>query len=144
MKDRNLWMKKEEKRTAPGLKRALKAVLGHKIVRLAGIAGVSLLFSASAAQTVLADDAGVWQPGGEWLLSGGNGRFLPDGLAADGRKMVPARSRRFDENGLGAGKWNLVLSARGRRDGDRLAEYRRKILFPERQRRDGGNDLHKG
>ena len=56
MKDRNLWMKKEEKRTAPGLKRALKAVLGHKIVRLAGIAGVSLLFSASAAQTVLADD----------------------------------------------------------------------------------------
>lgn len=44
MKDRNLWMKKEEKRTAPGLKRALKAVLGHKIVRLAGIAGVSLLF----------------------------------------------------------------------------------------------------
>ena len=62
MKDRNLWMKKEEKRTAPGLKRALKAVLGHKIVRLAGIAGVSLLFSASAAQTVLADDAGVWQP----------------------------------------------------------------------------------
>ena len=52
MKDRNLWMKKEEKRTAPGLKRALKAVLGHKIVRLAGIAGVSLLFSASAAQTV--------------------------------------------------------------------------------------------
>lgn len=62
MKDRSLWMKKEEKRTAPGLKRALKAVLGHKIVRLAGIAGVSLLFSASAAQTVLADDAGVWQP----------------------------------------------------------------------------------
>ncbi len=53
MKDRNLWMKKEEKRTAPGLKGALKAVLGHKIVRLAGIAGVSLLFSASAAQTVL-------------------------------------------------------------------------------------------
>ena len=62
MKDGSLWMKKEEKRTAPGLKRALKAVLGHKIVRLAGIAGVSLLFSASAAQTVLADDAGVWQP----------------------------------------------------------------------------------
>ena len=28
MKDRNLWMKKEEKRTAPGLKRALKAVRG--------------------------------------------------------------------------------------------------------------------
>ena len=94
MKDRNLWMKKEEKRTAPGLTRALKAVLGHKIVRLAGIAGVSLLFSASAAQTVLADDAGVWQPvengyylvgmdgsyltgwqqmGGKWYLLGADG-----------------------------------------------------------------------
>lgn len=94
MKDRNLWMKKEEKRTAPGLKRALKAVLGHKIVRLAGIAGVSLLFSASAVQTVLADDAGVWQPvengyylvgmdgsyltgwqqmGGKWYLLGADG-----------------------------------------------------------------------
>ena len=94
MKDRNLWMKKEEKRTAPGLKRALKAVLGHKIVRLAGIAGVSLLFSASAAQTVLAYDAGVWQPvengyylvgmdgsyltgwqqmGGKWYLLGADG-----------------------------------------------------------------------
>lgn len=94
MKDRNLWMKKEEKRTAPGLKRALKAVLGHKIVRLAGIAGVSLLFSASAAQTVLADDVGVWQPvengyylvgmdgsyltgwqqmGGKWYLLGADG-----------------------------------------------------------------------
>lgn len=94
MKDRNLWMKKEEKRTAPGLKRALKAVLGHKIVRLAGITGVSLLFSASAAQTVLADDAGVWQPvengyylvgmdgsyltgwqqmGGKWYLLGADG-----------------------------------------------------------------------
>ena len=94
MKDRNLWMKKEEKRTAPGFKRALKAVLGHKIVRLAGIAGVSLLFSASAAQTVLADDAGVWQPvengyylvgmdgsyltgwqqmGGKWYLLGADG-----------------------------------------------------------------------
>ena len=94
MKDRNLWMKKEEKRTAPGLKRALKAVLGHKIVRLAGIAGVSLLFSASAAQTVLAVDAGVWQPvengyylvgmdgsyltgwqqmGGKWYLLGADG-----------------------------------------------------------------------
>lgn len=94
MKDRNLWMKKEEKRTAPGLKRALKAVLGHKIVRLAGIAGVSLLFSASAAQTVLADDMGVWQPvengyylvgmdgsyltgwqqmGGKWYLLGADG-----------------------------------------------------------------------
>ena len=94
MKDRNLWMKKEEKRTAPGLKRALKAVLGHTIVRLAGIAGVSLLFSASAAQTVLADDAGVWQPvengyylvgmdgsyltgwqqmGGKWYLLGADG-----------------------------------------------------------------------
>ncbi|RHQ81791.1 cell surface protein [Clostridium sp. AF22-10] len=94
MKDRNLWMKKEEKRTAPGLKRALKAVLGHKIVRLAGIAGASLLFSASAAQTVLADDAGVWQPvengyylvgmdgsyltgwqqmGGKWYLLGADG-----------------------------------------------------------------------
>ena len=94
MKDRNLWMKKEEKRTAPGLKRALKAVLGHKIVRLAGIAGVSLLFSASGAQTVLADDAGVWQPvengyylvgmdgsyltgwqqmGGKWYLLGADG-----------------------------------------------------------------------
>ena len=94
MKDRNLWMKKEEKRTAPGLKRALKAVLGHKIVRLAGIAGVSLLFSASAAQTVLAADAGVWQPvengyylvgmdgsyltgwqqmGGKWYLLGADG-----------------------------------------------------------------------
>ncbi|WP_270523493.1 cell surface protein [Clostridium fessum] len=94
MKDRNLWMKKEEKRTAPGLKRALKAVLGHKIVRLAGIAGVSLLFSASAAQTVFADDAGVWQPvengyylvgmdgsyltgwqqmGGKWYLLGADG-----------------------------------------------------------------------
>lgn len=94
MKDRKLWMKKEEKRTAPGLKRVLKAVLGHKIVRLAGIAGVSLLFSASAAQTVLADDAGVWQPvengyylvgmdgsyltgwqqmGGKWYLLGADG-----------------------------------------------------------------------
>ena len=94
MKDRNLWMKKEEKRTAPGLKRALKAVLGHKRGRLAGIAGVSLLFSASAAQTVLADDAGVWQPvengyylvgmdgsyltgwqqmGGKWYLLGADG-----------------------------------------------------------------------
>ena len=94
MKDRKLWMKKEEKRTAPGLKGALKAVLGHKIVRLAGIAGVSLLFSASAAQTVLADDAGVWQPvengyylvgmdgsyltgwqqmGGKWYLLGADG-----------------------------------------------------------------------
>lgn len=94
MKDRNLWMKKEEKRTAPGLKRVLKAVLGHKIVRLAGIAGVSLLFSASVAQTVLADDAGVWQPvengyylvgmdgsyltgwqqmGGKWYLLGADG-----------------------------------------------------------------------
>ena len=94
MKDRNLWMKKEEKRTAPGLKRALKAVLGHKIVRLAGMAGVSRLFSASAAQTVLADDAGVWQPvengyylvgmdgsyltgwqqmGGKWYLLGADG-----------------------------------------------------------------------
>lgn len=94
MKDRNLWMKKEEKRTAPGLKRALKAVLGHKIVRLAGIAGVSLFFSASAAQTVLADDGGVWQPvengyylvgmdgsyltgwqqmGGKWYLLGADG-----------------------------------------------------------------------
>lgn len=94
MKDRNLWMKKEEKRTAPGLKRALKVVLGHKIVRLAGIAGVSLLFSASAAQIVLADDAGVWQPvengyylvgmdgsyltgwqqmGGKWYLLGADG-----------------------------------------------------------------------
>lgn len=94
MKDRNLWMKKEEKRTAPGLKGALKAVLGHKIVRLAGIAGVSLLFSASATQTVLADDAGVWQPvengyylvgmdgsyltgwqqmGGKWYLLGADG-----------------------------------------------------------------------
>lgn len=94
MKDRNLWMKKEEKRTAPGLKGALKAVLGHKIVRLAGIAGVSLLFSASAAQTVLADDAGIWQPvengyylvgmdgsyltgwqqmGGKWYLLGADG-----------------------------------------------------------------------
>ena len=87
-------MKKEEKRTAPGLKGALKAVLGHKIVRLAGIAGVSLLFSASVAQTVLADDAGVWQPvengyylvgmdgsyltgwqqmGGKWYLLGADG-----------------------------------------------------------------------
>ena len=89
-----MWIKKEEKRTAPGLKRVLKAVLGHKIVRLAGIAGVSLLFSASAAQTVLADDAGVWQPvengyylvgmdgsyltgwqqmGGKWYLLGADG-----------------------------------------------------------------------
>ena len=99
MKDRNLWMKKEEKRTAPGLKGALKAVLGHKIVRLAGIAGVSLLFSASAAQTVLADDAGVWQPvengyylvgmdgsyltgwqqmGGKWYLLGADGLMKTD------------------------------------------------------------------
>ena len=77
MQDRNLWMKKEEKRTAPGLKRALKAVLGHKIVRLAGIAGVSLLFSASAAQTVLADDAGVWQPGENgYYLVGMDGSYL--------------------------------------------------------------------
>lgn len=77
MKDRNLWMKKEEKRTAPGLKRALKAVLGHKIVRLAGIAGVSLLFSASAAQTVLADDAGVWQPvENGYYLVGMDGSYL--------------------------------------------------------------------
>ena len=126
MKDRNLWMKKEEKRTAPGLKRALKAVLGHKIVRLAGIAGVSLLFSASAAQTVLADDAGVWQPVE-------NGYYL---VGMDGSYLTGWQQM--------GGKWNLVLSARGRRDGDRLAEYRRKILFPERQRRDGGNDLHKG
>lgn len=77
MKDRSLWMKKEEKRTAPGLKRALKAVLGHKIVRLAGIAGVSLLFSASAAQTVLADDAGVWQPvENGYYLVGMDGSYL--------------------------------------------------------------------
>lgn len=77
MKDRNLWMKKEEKRTAPGLKRALKAVLGHKIVRLAGIAGVSLLFSASVAQTVLADDAGVWQPvENGYYLMGMDGSYL--------------------------------------------------------------------
>ena len=77
MKDRGLWMKKEEKRTAPGLKRALKAVLGHKIVRLAGIAGVSLLFSASAAQTVLADDAGVWQPvENGYYLVGMDGSYL--------------------------------------------------------------------
>ena len=77
MKDRNLWMKKEEKRTAPGLKRALKAVLGHKIVRLAGIAGVSFLFSASAAQTVLADDAGVWQPvENGYYLVGMDGSYL--------------------------------------------------------------------
>lgn len=77
MKDRNLWMKKEEKRTAPGLKRALKAVLGHKIVRLAGIAGVSLLFSASAAQTVLADDTGVWQPvENGYYLVGMDGSYL--------------------------------------------------------------------
>ena len=77
MKDRNLWMKKEEKRTASGLKRALKAVLGHKIVRLAGIAGVSLLFSASAAQTVLADDAGVWQPvENGYYLVGMDGSYL--------------------------------------------------------------------
>ena len=77
MKDRKLWMKKEEKRTAPGLKRALKAVLGHKIVRLAGIAGVSLLFSASAAQTVLADDAGVWQPvENGYYLVGMDGSYL--------------------------------------------------------------------
>ena len=77
MKDRNLWMKKEEKRTAPGLKRALKVVLGHKIVRLAGIAGVSLLFSASAAQTVLADDAGVWQPvENGYYLVGMDGSYL--------------------------------------------------------------------
>lgn len=77
MKDRNLWMKKEEKRTVPGLKRALKAVLGHKIVRLAGIAGVSLLFSASAAQTVLADDAGVWQPVEDgYYLVGMDGSYL--------------------------------------------------------------------
>ena len=77
MKDRNLWMKKEEKRTAPGLKGALKAVLGHKIVRLAGIAGVSLLFSASVAQTVLADDAGVWQPGENgYYLVGMDGSYL--------------------------------------------------------------------
>ena len=77
MKDRNLWMKKEEKRTAPGLKGALKAVLGHKIVRLAGIAGVSLLFSASAAQTVLADDAGVWQPvENGYYLVGMDGSYL--------------------------------------------------------------------
>lgn len=94
MKDRDLWMKKEEKRTAPGLKGVMKAVLEHKIVRLAGIAGVSLLFSASAAQTVFADDAGVWQPvengyylvgmdgsyltgwqqmGGKWYLLGADG-----------------------------------------------------------------------
>ena len=77
MKDRSLWMKKEEKRTAPGLKRALKAVLGHKIVRLAGIAGVSLLFSASAAQTVFADDAGVWQPvENGYYLVGMDGSYL--------------------------------------------------------------------
>lgn len=77
MKDGSLWMKKEEKRTAPGLKRALKAVLGHKIVRLAGIAGVSLLFSASAAQTVLADDAGVWQPvENGYYLVGMDGSYL--------------------------------------------------------------------
>ena len=77
MKDRGLWMKKEEKRTAPGLKRALKVVLGHKIVRLAGIAGVSLLFSASAAQTVLADDAGVWQPvENGYYLVGMDGSYL--------------------------------------------------------------------
>lgn len=94
MKDRDLRMKKEEKRTAPWLKGVLKAVLEHKIVRLAGIAGVSLLFSASAAQTVFADDAGVWQPvengyylvgmdgsyltgwqqmGGKWYLLGADG-----------------------------------------------------------------------
>lgn len=77
MKDGSLWMKKEEKRTAPGLKRALKAVLGHKIVRLAGIAGVSLLFSASAAQTVLADDASVWQPvENGYYLVGMDGSYL--------------------------------------------------------------------
>ena len=77
MKDGSLWMKKEEKRTAPGLKRALKAVPGHKIVRLAGIAGVSLLFSASAAQTVLADDAGVWQPvENGYYLVGMDGSYL--------------------------------------------------------------------
>ena len=77
MKDRNLWMKKDEKRTAPGLKRALKAVQGHKIVRLAGIAGVSLLFSASAAQTVLADDVGVWQPvENGYYLVGMDGSYL--------------------------------------------------------------------
>ena len=94
MKDRDLRMKKEEKRTAPWLKWVLKVVLEHKIVRLAGIAGVSLLFSASAAQTVFADDAGVWQPvengyylvgmdgsyltgwqqmGGKWYLLGADG-----------------------------------------------------------------------
>ena len=77
MKDGSLWMKKEEKRTAPGVKRELKAVLGHKIVRLAGIAGVSLLFSASAAQTVLADDAGVWQPvENGYYLVGMDGSYL--------------------------------------------------------------------
>lgn len=94
MKDRNLRMKKKEKRTASGLKRALKAAREYKIVRLAGIAGVSLLLSASAAQTVFADDAGVWQPvengyylvgmdgsyltgwqqmGGKWYLLGADG-----------------------------------------------------------------------
>lgn len=69
----------EEGRKADGagVKRALKAVLGHKIVRLAGIAGVSLLFSASAAQTVLADDAGVWQPvENGYYLVGMDGSYL--------------------------------------------------------------------
>lgn len=77
MKDRYLRMKKKEKWTAPWLKWVLKAVLEHKIVRLAGIAGVSLLFSASAAQTVLADDAGVWHPvENGYYLVGMDGSYL--------------------------------------------------------------------
>ena len=126
MKDRNLWMKKEEKRTAPGLKRALKAVLGHKIVRLAGIAGVSLLFSASAAQTVLADDAGVWQPvengyylvgmdgsyltgwqqmGGKWYLLGA------DGLMKTGWEQENGTWYYLQGDGAMATGWQYIRNA---------------------------------
>ena len=94
MKDRYFQIEKREGRRAPGLKGVLKAALEYKAVRLAGIAGVSLLLSASAAQTTFADDAGVWQPvengyylvgmdgsyltgwqqmGGKWYLLGADG-----------------------------------------------------------------------
>ena len=94
MKDGYFQIEKREGRRASGLKGVLKAALEHKAVRLAGIAGVSLLLSASAAQTAFADDAGVWQPvengyylvgmdgsyltgwqqmGGKWYLLGADG-----------------------------------------------------------------------
>ena len=111
------------RRTASEVTAVLKDGFGRKMVWLAGAAGIGLLLSASAVQTVKADDAGVWQPvengyylvgmdgshltgwqqmGGKWYLLGA------DGLMKTGWQQENGTWYYLQEDGAMATGWQNI------------------------------------